>query len=181
MNLDTCHVMAEKILSEVDGEEYTDLFAGKNGVYTLNFAFRESGIPDLLNDYSYLKPFIDATVETDRFNAFYMNALVIKNGNSVKRHVDTTLSDWIGFRTEAEKVSVLYLRVPDDMIGGELNIYHEHTIESIKPETGKLVSFDGNVHEVCTTFTDHERVSLVLESYYLMGDSYSRVPKYEKV
>lgn len=181
MNIDSCDKIAEKILSEVDGEKYTSLFGGKNGVYTLSFAFTKSGISHLLNDCDYLKPFIDETVDTDNFNAFYMNALIIKNGNSVRRHVDTTLSDFIGFRNEAQKVSVLYLRVPNDMVGGELNIYHEDSVESVKPETGKLVSFNGNIHEVCPTFTDYERISLVLESYYLTGDSYSKIPKYKKV
>lgn len=179
--IEDCDVMAKRVLSEVDYDQTSKLFGGKNIVYTLSFAFRDSGISDLLFDCEYFKPFIDEAVDTNIFNAFYMNALIVKNGSSVKRHVDTTLTRYIKSHTRAQKVSVLYLKIPDDMKGGELNIYRQGSVEKVKPETGKLVSFNGNPHEVSPTFTDHERISLVLESYLLTEDQYYKIPKYHRL
>lgn len=184
MNLDICNEITEKILSDgeySDNEQYTNLFEKEKDVYAMGFVFTKDGIADLLSEYCYLKPFIDETIDTDMFNAFYLNALVVKNGNSIEKHLDTTLSEWIGYPVTAHKVSVLYLKVPDDMVGGKLNLHEGSNIKRIKPETGKLISFSGETpHSVSSTFTDHERISLVLESYYLMEDSYSKIPKYEK-
>lgn len=184
MNLDICNKIAEKILSEgkySDNEKYTNLFEKEKDVYAMGFVFTKDGVADLLSEYDYFKPFIDETVDTDMFNAFYLNALVVKNHNCVEKHVDTTLTAWVGRLITAHKVSVLYLKVPDDMVGGQLNVYEGTKVKRIRPETGKLISFPGErQHSVCTTFTDNERISLVLESYYLMEDSYSKIPKYEK-
>ena len=185
MDLDICNKIAEKILADGNHSENAefigDLFAKGNDKYAMSFLFTKDGIEELLNDSSYLKPFIDETVDTDMYNAFYLNALVIKNNNCIVRHVDTTLSGWVGHITTAKKVSVLYLRVPDDMVGGQLNLFEESGVKRIRPETGKLISFSGKTpHSVNSTFTDHERISLVLESYYLTEDEISKLPKFDK-
>lgn len=182
MNLDICNKIAEKILADGNHSENAEfignLFAKDDNKYAMSFLFTKDGIEELP---SYLKPFIDETVDTDMYNAFYLNALVIKNNNCIVRHVDTTLSDWVGHITIAKKVSVLYLRVPDDMVGGQLNLFEESGVKRIRPETGKLTSFSGETpHSVNSTFTDHERISLVLESYYLTEDEISKLPKFDK-
>ena len=184
MNLDICNKISEKILLEgkySDNEKYTNLFEKDKDVYAMGFVFTKDGVSDLLSEHDYLKPFVDETIDADMFNAFYLNALVVKNGNSVEKHLDTTLSHYVGHLTTAKKVSVLYLKVPDDMVGGQLNIYDGNNRNRIRPETGKLISFSGeNPHSVSSTFTDHERISLVLESYYLENDSYSKIPKFKQ-
>ena len=184
MNLDICNEIAEKVLSDgnhsENGKHCGSLF-DLECQYALSFIFRKDGVADLLSEFNYLKPFVDETVDTDMYNAFYLNALVVKNNNCVGRHIDTTLSGWVGCTVTSQKTSVLYLRVPDDIVGGKLNLYEGSNIRRIKPETGKMISFSGGTpHSVSYAFTDHERISLVLESYYLMEDSYSKIPKYEK-
>ena len=185
MNLDICNEIAEKILADgnhsENGQFSGNLFAKIYDKYAISFIFRKDGVEDLLSENNYLKPFVDETVDTDMYNAFYLNALVIKNNNCLSKHVDTTLSERVGHLTTAKKVSVLYLRVPDDMVGGQLNLYEGSKMKRIRPETGKLISFPGETpHSVTYTFTDHERISLVLESYYFTEDEISKIPKYKK-
>ena len=185
MNLDICNEIAEKILSDgihsENGQFVGNLLEKDKNKYAISFIFRKDGVEDLLSENNYLKPFVDEIVDTDMYNAFYLNALVIKNHNSIGKHVDSTLSDRVGNIVIAQKTSVLYLRVPDDMVGGQLNLHEGSKMKRIRPETGKLISFPGETpHSVTYTFTDYERISLVLESYCLMEDSYSKIPKYEK-
>ena len=184
IDLDTCNKIAENILSEVKSNiqsgQITALFDGLHNVYSLNFAFTKDGVSNLLNDSNYLKPFIDEVVDTDKYNAFYLNALIIDDGNYVYKHIDVSLDKYLGFVVKAHNVSVLYLRVPDDIVGGELKLYLGDEIQSVKPETGKIISFDGYSHSVDVTYTKHQRISLVLESYYLMEESYSKIPTFTK-
>lgn len=184
MDLDICNEIAEKVLSDGNHSENGKFSGSLFNVeykYAMSFIFRKDGVADLLSECNYLKPFVDKTVDTDMYNAFYLNALVIKNNNCVERHIDSTLSGWVDTPITSQKTSVLYLRVPDDIVGGKLNLYEGTDIIRIKPETGKLISFSGETpHSVSYAFTDHERISLVLESYYLMEDLYSKIPKYSK-
>lgn len=184
IDLDTCDKIADKIFSEVKSDiqsgQRTNLFQGLDNVYSLDFAFTKDGVSELLNDSNYLKPFIDEVVDTDKYNAFYLNALIIDDGNSVDTHIDVSLDRYIGFVVKAHNVSVLYLRVPDDMVGGELKLYLGNVIQSVKPEAGKIISFDGYPHSVDVTHTKHQRISLVLESYYLMEELYSKIPTFKK-
>tara|TARA_B100000085_G_C18400183_1_gene454247 strand:+ start:54 stop:698 length:645 start_codon:yes stop_codon:yes gene_type:complete len=182
VDLDTCNEIADSIISEVETDiqngQRTNLFGGLDNVYSLDFAFTKDGVSELLNDSNYLKPFIDEVVDTDKYNAFYLNALIIDDGNSVQKHLDVSLSGFLKFQVKAHNVSVLYLRVPDDMVGGELKLYLGNVLQSVKPEAGKIVSFDGYPHSVDVTHTKHQRISLVLESYYLMEESYSKIPTF---
>ena len=185
IDLDICDEISKNILSEIktniEKGNHTRLFEGSESVYSLDFSFTKDGVFNLLNDYSYLKPFIDECVDTDIYNAFYLNALVIDDGNSVKSHTDESLTHFTyPITNRALKVSVLYLKVPDDMVGGELKLYLEDVTQSVKPEAGKIISFDGYPHSVDVTHTKHQRISLVLESYYLMEESYSKIPTFNK-
>jgi hypothetical protein len=185
IDLDTCDKISDKILSEVktniEKGYTTPLFRDKNNVYSLDFVFTKDGILDLLKEYDYLKPFVDEVVDTATYNAFYLNALIIDDGNSVKKHLDTTLTDHTTpIECIAHRVFVLYLRVPEDMVGGELKVYLDDEVQSIKPETGKIVSFGSYTHSVDVTYTKHKRISLVLECYYLMENSYSKIPLFKK-
>lgn len=181
MNLDICNNIAEKLKSESKPSEIGVL--SFSGTYDLSFAFTKDGIDELLKNHSYLKPFIDEVVDTVKYNAFFLNSLIISDGKGISKHIDVTLSKYTDpIQVNAEKVSIIYLKVPDDMVGGQLYIYDpdDYTkVEKVKPKQGKLVSFYGNPHSVGTTFTDYERISLVLESYNCTEYAYSQIPRFK--
>jgi hypothetical protein len=180
MDLDTCNSIAEKIKSESKPSEIGPL--SFSGTYDLSFIFTKDGIDELLKNYGYLKPFIDEVIDTDKYNVFFLNSLIISDGKGISRHIDVTISKYTDTMQKAEKVSIIYLKVPDDMVGGQLYIYDhddDTKVKKVKPKQGKLVSFYGNPHSVGTTFTDYERISLVLESYNCTEYSYSQIPRFK--
>ena len=69
------------------------------------------------------------------------------------------------------KVFVLYTRIPSNFEGGELKIYSDYDRNddvTIKPEIGKLISFDGRLMHSITKFKCDEgeyRESVVWEVY----------------
>lgn len=180
MNLDICDNIAEKLLSETNTSKRTRLFAGGHDVYSMSFSFTKHGIKKLLKTYGYLKPFIDEAVDTDIYNFFWLNSLIIGNGNEIKRHHDSTIEKHTGVAILADRVTVLYVKVPSDMIGGNLRIYHYRHIETVTPEKGKMVTFKSHPHSVDKVTTDSERISLVLESYYLDEIDLAKVPNFWK-
>lgn len=180
MNLDICDDIAEKLILETNTSQRTILFKGDHDVYSMSIAFTKYGIEELLKNYGYLKPFIDEAVDTDTYNTFWLNSLIIGNGEEIQPHKDATIERFAKVPIMADRVTVLYVKVPSDMIGGELNIYHHRRIETVKPEKGKLVIFKNHPHSVEKVTTDSQRISLVLESYYLDEIDFAKVPKYEK-
>ncbi|KAA8497502.1 hypothetical protein FVE85_5087 [Porphyridium purpureum] len=177
-----------------DGFKYTRGFVIK---------FSDLGIPKfraetLFNCGSFnpLLPFFDKARDI-RANGFVMNVLVADKPNNaselvVGRHVDNTLkhsrpnTDFL-----AHTVTVLYLSVPPDMEGGELEVlgtreqYEEGggTVKSrITPVQNKGARFRGDAyHQVrgYTTETDQRRVSLVLEQYRVPRRFHRYLSKYE--
>ena len=113
--------------------------------------------------------------------------LDVDPGEDTNRTVLTMVGDpdsileaaYIGIKTASE-VSVLYLQVPNDMVGGRLTVYNlDGTTECVKPKVGKLFKFDGRLpHSVGITMTDFERTSLVLESYNLEEWEYELIPQF---
>ena len=180
MNLDICDKLAEKLILETNTSKRTRFFKGDHDVYSMSFVFTKDGIEELLENYGYLKPFIDEAVDTDTYNAFWLNSLIIGNGEEVQRHRDATISGYTKVPILADRVTVLYVKVPSDMIGGELKIYHYRRIETVTPEKGKMVIFKNQTHSIDKVTTDSERISLVLESYYLDEMDFPQIPKYSK-
>jgi len=180
MNLDICDKIAEKLILETNTSERTPFFKGDHNVYSMSIAFTKDGIEELLENYGYLKPFIDEAVDTDTYNAFWLNSLIIGNGEEIQRHRDATISRYTKVPILADRVTVLYVKVPSDMIGGELKIYHYRRIETVTPEKGKMVIFKNQTHSIDEVTTDSERISLVLESYYLDEIDFPQIPKYNK-
>ena len=180
MNLDICDEIAEKLILETNTSERTFLFDGEHDVYTMSFSFTKYGIEELLKNYDYLKPFIDEAVDTDIYNVFWLNSLIIGNGEEVQEHKDCSIERHTNVTIMADRVTVLYVKVPSDMIGGKLRIYRPYDIETVKPETGKLVTFKSYPHAVEQVITTGKRISLVLESYYLDEIDFAKVPKYTK-
>lgn len=179
MNLDICKGILEEL-----PKHYTKSILGNDsfeGLYGFRLVFRDDGIDEVLQRYSFLKPFLDESIDSSKSNVYYLNSLTVTDGKSVKKHVDTTISNkYLPRIKTASEVSVLYLQVPNDMVGGKLTVYHlDGTTECVKPKVGKLFKFDGRLqHSVGITMTDFERTSLVLESYSLEEWEYELIPKF---
>ena len=134
-------------------------------------------------------------------NAFVMNILLCELGDydqynadelSVGLHLDTTVGIYSRHMFVAHQVSVLYASVPEDMRGGELELFPygdgdprlgETPQETIVPKENTLVTFRGDAfHQVksYSTRTGRERVSLVLEQYLIDEDAYPKTMRFHE-
>jgi hypothetical protein len=112
-------------------------------------------------------------------------------------HVDNTLAIDSMYEFYAHHVSVLYLQVPNDMLGGDLELYFGNNTgaptegkaeadaappdASVTPAEGLLVGFRGDALHGVQSFTSKSkqpRVSLVLESYMIPESEYNNTAEY---
>lgn len=114
-------------------------------------------------------------------NAYYLNLLLVGRSGAVGRHVDATLRAPAQVPDAVpERVSVLYLSVPDGMRGGELRLFRDdRAVARVRPRQGTLLAFRGDLaHEVtevrCASAED-VRASLVCEQYRLPADAMARL------
>jgi predicted 2-oxoglutarate/Fe(II)-dependent dioxygenase YbiX len=77
-------------------------------------------------------------------------------------------------------VSVLYVRLPEDMVGGELVLKsHKRQLGQIKPQVNTLVYFQGDLtHSVNAVQTPGSRLSLVCEQYSLSQFELAEIPDF---
>jgi hypothetical protein len=147
------------------------------------FRFSKSGVPQLRSHphAACLLPFFDAA-RAPTSNAFVLNVLCCTptpdKGHAVGWHKDATLAlregadvAGIPFRL-ASSVSVLYLSLPPDIVGGELELKHpEEQPEAgspsrVQPKENRLAVFRGDAEHAVRNFDgSSNRVSLVLEQY----------------
>lgn len=109
-------------------------------------SFNEAGIARLRTtpDFACLAPYFDAARDS-RANAWVLNVLVCEAGaaSPVHWHVDQTVALRVPLaRFAAHAVDVWYARVPDDLVGGELELMQfsqawldRHAMRSFKPHT----------------------------------------------
>lgn len=128
---------------------------------------------------SFLESF--ATAVFGDLNALYLNVLVVPPGGAVERHIDSTLG------TVADDprvitpraVAVLYVDVPDDLVGGQLRLFAgDEVVATIDPRAGRFVLFRGSLgHEVTAVTSSTPRVSVVAELYSLPRVRLVRLPR----
>lgn len=117
-------------------------------------------------------------------NAWYLNLLLVGEGGTIGRHIDTTLGREAGKPGATPlAVTVLYLHVPQ-AAGGELVISREQTFEGvIEPSEGGLLHFKGDLaHEVYPVEElpdGTQRASLVLEQYRFDDEALARLPDFK--
>jgi hypothetical protein len=162
--------------------------------------FREEGRGTLTSRFPILGRFVDRVLSSQeagalasrrrpwqrratlpRTNAYYVNLLVVGEGGCVGRHTDATLRGPSGVPDAVPvRVSALYLSVPPVARGGLLRLYQgERCIAAVRPRTGALVHFRGDLaHEVTpmTSAGEQLRVSLVLEQYAFAQEALARIP-----
>ena len=134
-------------------------------------------------------------------NAFVMNVLLCDLGDydaydAKEMSVDLHLDDTVGISSKhtfvAHQVSVLYVSVPEDMEGGQLELfsYGNGTVptnaepnDAVEPKENLVVTFRGDAfHRVRSyrTRSARERVSLVLEQYYIGDEHYAKTMTFEE-
>ena len=140
---------------------------------TTSFAFSYNVFENI--EYIYKKNgmeilyiFFKNNIEDDFATEYFFNLFSIKNNDNndeyiVGPHCDSSLSK------VASKVFVLYIKVPEDLNGGELELFEDNGNRIIKPETGKLIKFSGSTRHAIKNMKckrDDYRLSAVWEVYY---------------
>lgn len=117
-------------------------------------------------------------------NCWYLNLLLVGEGGTIGRHIDTTLGREAGAPGMTPlAVTVLYLHVPQ-AAGGELVLSRNESIEGvIEPNEGGVLHFRGDLaHEVYPVEdlpAGAQRASLVLEQYGFGAEALARMPEFK--
>jgi predicted 2-oxoglutarate/Fe(II)-dependent dioxygenase YbiX len=140
-------------------------FVGTKG---FSVVFKRSHLEKVFQQFPFFKLYLDQSLQPD-CNAFYLNPLVLAAGSRVDPHIDRSLRSYCKTINPPNGVSVLYVQVPTDMVGGELVLRNrKQQVGQIKPEVNKLIYFQGDLtHSVNVVKTPGTRLSLVCEQYSL--------------
>ncbi|OBQ30719.1 MAG: iron-regulated protein [Aphanizomenon flos-aquae MDT14a] len=141
--------------------------------------FQRQGLAEVIQKFPYFKPYLDLAL-LPNCNAFYLNPLLLKAGSRVDPHIDRSLRSYCKTVEPPAFVSVLYVRVPEDMQGGELVLkLQKRQVGQIKPQTNSLIYFQGDLtHSVNAVITVGNRLSLVCEQYSLSEDELEEIPQF---
>jgi predicted 2-oxoglutarate/Fe(II)-dependent dioxygenase YbiX len=141
--------------------------------------FQRQGLAEVCQKFPYFKPYLDKALLSN-CNAFYLNPLLLKAGSRVDPHIDRSLRSYCKTVEPPASVSVLYVRVPEDMEGGELVLkLQKRQVGQIKPQTNSLIYFQGDLtHAVNAVTTQGNRLSLVCEQYCLSEDELEEIPQF---
>lgn len=151
-------------------------------------AFRSSGVEKVYRTFPAFRCYLERVLEP-RYNAFFLNPLVIFRGGQVQAHIDCSLRSYTAPLEPPYpgKVSVYYAQVPSDLEGGELQLstLKGRLLESVRPVPNMIVQFDGDLMHQVTPFhgsddaqLDRARISLVCEHYDLPDNLLSRIPEF---
>ncbi|MBW4645173.1 MAG: 2OG-Fe(II) oxygenase [Goleter apudmare HA4340-LM2] len=151
-------------------------FVGTKG---FSVVFRRSHIPTVAQKFPYFQPYLDLALQPS-CNAFYLNPLLLQEGSRVDPHIDRSLRSYCKTVEPPAVVSVLYVRIPQDMKGGELVLKsHKRHLGQIKPQMSTLVYFQGDLtHSVNAVTTPGNRLSLVCEQYNLSDTELAEIPEF---
>lgn len=144
-----------------------------------SLVFRRSHISTVEQKFPYFKPYLDLALQPG-CNAFYLNPLQLQQGSRVDPHIDRSLRSYCKTVEPPMCVSVLYVRLPEDMVGGELVLKsHKRQLGQIKPQVNTLVYFQGDLtHSVNPVETRGNRLSLVCEQYSLSQSELAEIPDF---
>lgn len=144
-----------------------------------SLVFRRSHISTVEQKFPYFKPYLDLALQPS-CNAFYLNPLQLQQGSRVDPHIDRSLRSYCKTVEPPMCVSVLYVRLPEDMVGGELVLKsHKRQLGQIKPQVNTLVYFQGDLtHSVNPVQTMGNRLSLVCEQYSLSQYELAEIPDF---
>lgn len=152
-------------------------FVGTKG---FSVVFRRSHLTTVEQRFPYFKPYLDVALQPE-CNAFYLNPLLLKSGSRVDPHIDRSLRSYCKTIQPPTVVSVLYVVVPPDLVGGELVLRkHKRSCGQILPQSNTLVFFQGDLtHSVNPVTSSSIRLSLVCEQYNLDDDELWDIPEFQ--
>ncbi|WP_218082390.1 2OG-Fe(II) oxygenase family protein [Anthocerotibacter panamensis] len=150
-------------------------FVGTRG---FSIVFRRSGLEGVGRRFPYLKPYLTQALDP-ACNAFYLNALLLTAGSRVDPHIDRSLRSYCKTIYPPFQVSVLYVRVPEAMAGGELILsLRKRRVGVIRPAVNLLLTFQGDLtHAVNAMTSPGKRLSLVCEQYALEEEELHQIPE----
>jgi predicted 2-oxoglutarate/Fe(II)-dependent dioxygenase YbiX len=176
----------ENYLNDLWGEIHASPYFAVNNlnrdfVNTKGFSvvFQRSALAEVEQKFPFFKPYLDLAL-LPNCNAFYLNPLLLKEGSRVDPHIDRSLRSYCKTIEPPAVVSVLYVRVPASMEGGELVLSsHKRQLGQIKPQVNTLLYFQGDLtHSVNAVKTKGDRLSLVCEQYNLSEDELQEIPQF---
>jgi hypothetical protein len=181
---ETVESIREAILgSPLLGE--TNLTGQFTGTYGFSVTFRRDSMSDVTARFPAFTPFLDAALLPD-CDAFLLNPLLVQNGRGVKAHIDRSLEFYKQGLGCPVAVSVLYVQVPEQLMGGQLRLYHRgKRVAALEPMPRALVTFRGDLmHEVAAVEAgasglSSARVSLVVEQYRVPQQVRAWIPFFE--
>lgn len=152
-------------------------FVGTKG---FSVVFQRSHLATVEQCFPYFTPYLERALQPD-CNAFYLNPLCLKTGSRVDPHIDRSLRSYCKTIDPPALVSVLYVQVPADLVGGELVLRsHRRQVGKIVPTTNTLLLFQGDLtHSVNPVTGAGMRLSLVCEQYYLEAAQLREIPDFK--
>ena len=151
-------------------------FVGTKG---FSIVFQRSGVAEVERLFPFFKPYLSVALHST-CNAFYLNPLMLKEGSRVDPHIDRSLRSYCKTIEPPDRVSVLYIQVPPDLVGGELVLRSsKRNVGQIRPQVNTLVDFQGDLtHSVNQVTSPGFRLSLVCEQYSLSEKELEDIPEF---
>lgn len=180
----TTNVLPNIYLNDLWGEIQASPYFAVNNlnrdfINTKGFSvvFQRQSLTTVEEKFPFFKPYLDLALHPN-CNAFYLNPLLLKEGSRVDPHIDRSLRSYCKTIEPPLLVSVLYVRVPENMEGGELVLKStKRQVGQVKPQTNTLVYFQGDLtHSVNAVKTPGSRLSLVCEQYNLTEAELEEIP-----
>jgi len=179
-------VFSISYLSELEGQIRACPYFAVNNlnrdfVNTKGFSlvFQRSGLAEVEQRFPFFKQYLAIALQPE-CNAFYLNPLLLKTGSRVDPHIDRSLRSYCKTVEPPAQVSVLYVRVPDDLQGGELILHNgKRQVAHIQPQTNTLLWFQGDLtHSINPVTSSANRLSLVCEQYRLSESELRDIPEF---
>jgi len=152
-------------------------FIGTKG---FSVVFQRSGQGEVIKRFPFFQQYLNQALHSD-CNAFYLNPLLLSGGSRVQPHIDRSLRSYCKTIEPPSRVSVLYVHVPPDLVGGELVLRcGKRQVAKIQPQLNTLVDFQGDLTHSVTEVKNPlaTRLSLVCEQYNLCVRELEDIPEF---
>ncbi|HEY9910049.1 MAG TPA: 2OG-Fe(II) oxygenase [Thermosynechococcaceae cyanobacterium] len=151
-------------------------FVGTKG---FSLVFRRSHLAIVIEKFPFFERYLNQALQPE-CNAFYLNPLLMKAGSRVDPHIDRSLRSYCKTIDPPAIVSVLYVTVPADLVGGELVLRsHSRQVGQVFPRSNTLLFFQGDLtHAVNPMQGTGDRLSVVCEQYNLEDFQLEEIPEF---
>ena len=177
-----------KVLGRIESAIFSSPYLKANnltgdfvGTQGFSVVFTREGVEQVVKRFPAFVPYVE-TVLDPSCNAFYLNPLILTGGSRVDPHIDRSLRAYCKSVDTPVEVSVLYVRVPDELRGGQLLLRRgKREVGRVTPQANKLVRFQGDLSHAVTAVDSSvsgRRVSLVCEQYWLEPQILEEIPTF---